>query len=57
MKEFWKLYKKTFTGFPAYCRDMGNALADFGAALLVVSLPLTFPVLYPLAMLWKKVKP
>ncbi|WP_158497574.1 hypothetical protein [Pseudomonas lactis] len=55
MKEFLRMYKKTFTGFPAYCRDLAFAFADLGAALLIVSLPLTYPILYPAAQLWKKV--
>ena len=55
MKEFLRMYKKTFTGFPSYCRDLAFAFADLGAALLIVTLPLTYPVLYPAVQLWKKV--
>ncbi|AZC52296.1 hypothetical protein C4K35_4727 [Pseudomonas chlororaphis subsp. piscium] len=51
MKEFWKLYKRSFTGFWSNL----NAATEFASHLLVLSLPLTFPVLYPLVMLWQKV--
>ncbi len=54
MTEFWKRYKRTFTGFPSYCRDLAFAFADLGAALLIVTLPITYPVLYPAVQLWKK---
>lgn len=55
MTEFLRRYKKTFTGYPSYCRDFAFAVTDLGAALLILSLPLTYPILYPASLLWKKV--
>lgn len=57
MKSFWKLYKRTFTDFPSNCKEAGRAALGFGEHLLVISFPLTFPLLYPVVMFWKKVKP
>lgn len=54
MKNFLRMYKKTFTGFPSHCKDLALAITDLGFALLIVTLPLTYPVLYPAAILWKK---
>lgn len=55
MKEFWKLYKRSFTGFWSNLNAAAECGVEFSSHLLVLSLPLTFPVLYPLVMLWKKV--
>lgn len=56
LKDFWKLYKRTFAYFPSNCKEAGVSALEFGDRLLIVSFPLTFPILYPLVMLWKRVK-
>ncbi len=56
LKEFWKLYKRAISDFPSNCKEAGGAALEFGEHLLVISLPLTFPIIYPLIVLWRKVK-
>lgn len=55
MSEFLNKYKRTFTGFPSSVRDLFYAFADLGAAVLIVSLPLTFPIIYPAVQIFRKV--
>jgi hypothetical protein len=56
MKNFWKLYKRSFTNYWMELNEAAECAVDMGAHLLVLTFPLTFPVLYPLVMLWQKAK-
>lgn len=56
MNKFWKKYRAVFLDYPATVADAGGALFDIGLHLLALSLPLTFPILYPLYLIWGKVK-
>lgn len=56
MKEFWKLYKRSFTNYWTELNDAAESAVGMAAHLLVLSFPLTFPILYPLVKLWEKAK-
>ena len=55
MKDFCKLYVRVFTGYWSDCKDAGEAAKEFGWCILSLTLPLTFPVLYPMVRLYQKV--
>lgn len=56
MKNFWTLYKRSIVNYPSEIKEAAVAAGELGAHLLVLTFPLTFPVLYPAVMLWKKVR-
>lgn len=57
MKEFWKLYKRQFRDYPSVCEDAMDAVKDFAFALFALTLPITFPVIYPFVVLYRNLKP
>lgn len=57
MREFWRMYKRNLQDYPSSLGDVWRATKEFAGCLLLLTLPLTFPVIYPIVMLWRKVKP
>lgn len=57
MKDFWKLYKRQFHDYPSTLSDAKDAIAEFAFALFALTLPITFPVIYPFVVLFRKLKP
>lgn len=57
MKDFWKLYKRQFNDYPSTLSDAKDAIAEFAFALFALTLPITFPVIYPFIVLFRKLKP
>lgn len=55
MKNFVKLYIGVFKGYKSDLKESWEAATDLFWSLLALSLPLTFPILYPLVQLYKKV--
>ena len=56
MSKFWKKYRAIFTDYPETVKDAGNAMFDIFLHILALSLPLTFPILYPLYLIGAKLK-
>lgn len=56
MKDFWKKYKAVLRDYPTTVADAGKEVIEVFLHLLALSLPLTFPVLYPLYQLGTKLK-
>lgn len=56
MSEFLKKYKAILRGYPETILDAGKMVFEVFLHLLALSLPLTFPILYPLYVLWLKIK-
>jgi len=57
MKEFWRMYKRNLRDYPSSLGDAWRTTVEFSGCLLLITMPITFPVIYPLVMLWRKVKP
>ena len=55
MKNFVKLYVGVFKGYRSDVKEAWEAATELFWSLLALSLPLTFPILYPLVQLYKKV--
>ena len=57
MKDAWKMYKRVLHDYPCTCSDALEALKEFAFALFALTLPLTFLVIYPFVVLYRKLKP
>lgn len=55
MKNFVKLYVGVFKCYKSDLKEAWEAATEFFLSLLALSLPLTFPILYPLVQLYKRV--
>lgn len=56
MKDFWKLYMRQFRDYPSVCSDALETVKDFAFALFALTLPVTFPIIYPAYVLYTKLK-
>lgn len=54
MKNFVKLYLGVFKGYRSDIKEARAAATELFWSLLALSLPLTFPILYPLVQLYRK---
>ena len=56
MKDFWKLYMRQFRDYPCVIEDAADAVKNFTFAVFALTLPVTFPFIYPFVVLYLKFK-
>lgn len=55
MKNFVNLYFSVFKDYKANAKEAWESVIELFWSLLSLSLPITFPILYPLVQLYKKI--
>ena len=56
MSEFWRMYKRNIRDYPSSLGDAWRVTVEFAGCLLLLTMPLTFPAIYPIVILLRKVK-
>lgn len=57
MSEFLKMYKRIIREYPSAVGDAADEAKEFFFSLVILTLPVTFIVAYPIYTVWKKVRP
>ncbi|CAB4149940.1 hypothetical protein UFOVP555_52 [uncultured Caudovirales phage] len=56
MKDFIKVYKRQLKDYPSSCKEAAEVFADLLLNIFVLSLPVTLFVVYPVVVLWRRIK-